>query len=160
MPSSTRTYLPNRILPLYRSHDIAMAMPRQRPTISRPILASASTISSRQKLSSWQLFRQSPSAYLVEQLYICRKIPRHAASPSKPIRIVCISDTHDLRPELPDGDVLLHAGDLTSQGTFDQLQTQLNWLNKQTHRYKVVIAGNRCLDLDPSIIPNLSWPPR
>lgn len=72
---------------------------------------------------------------------------------------MCISDTHNLQPELPDGDILLHAGYLTSQGIFDQLQTQLNWLNEQIHRYKVVIAGSRCLDLDPSIIPKLSWPP-
>ncbi|KAL8769047.1 MAG: hypothetical protein Q9209_004833 [Squamulea sp. 1 TL-2023] len=64
------------------------------------------------------------------------------------IRIVCISDTHDLQPELPHGDILLHAGDLTSRGTFEQLQTQLDWLNQQPHRYKVVIAGNHDLLLD------------
>ncbi|KAL8806430.1 MAG: hypothetical protein Q9182_001345 [Xanthomendoza sp. 2 TL-2023] len=64
------------------------------------------------------------------------------------VRIVCISDTHDLQPKLPNGDVLLHAGDLTGDGSFEALQTQLNWLNKQSHRYKVIIAGNHDLLLD------------
>ncbi|KAL8759412.1 MAG: hypothetical protein Q9199_000781 [Rusavskia elegans] len=60
-----------------------------------------------------------------------------------PLRVVCISDTHDLQPLLPYGDLLLHVGDLTGRGTFGQLQIQLDWLNKQSHRYKVVIAGNK-----------------
>jgi hypothetical protein len=32
-------------------------------------------------------------------------------------RIVCISDTHNCQVKLPKGDVLIHAGDLTNQGT-------------------------------------------
>lgn len=29
---------------------------------------------------------------------------------------------------IPPGDILLHAGDLTNYGTFDELQAQLMWL--------------------------------
>jgi len=41
---------------------------------------------------------------------------------SKSIKIVCISDTHGRTdekdfPEIPDGDILLHAGDISQQGT-------------------------------------------
>lgn len=36
-------------------------------------------------------------------------------------RIVCISDTHNSTVKLPDGDVLIHAGDLTNQGTYSEV---------------------------------------
>jgi predicted MPP superfamily phosphohydrolase len=65
-----------------------------------------------------------------------------------PIRVVCISDTHDARPPLPPGDILIHAGDLTARGTFDELQAQLRWLSAQPHAHKVVVAGNHDLILD------------
>ncbi|KAJ5925859.1 hypothetical protein N7454_007369, partial [Penicillium verhagenii] len=46
-----------------------------------------------------------------------------------PIRILCISDTHDATPILPPGDILIHAGDLTTHGTFAEMQAQLKWLS-------------------------------
>ena len=60
------------------------------------------------------------------------------------MRIVCLSDTHDLHDQLrvPDGDLLLHAGDLTMKGTPQQIDAFDRWLGKQPHRHKVVIAGN------------------
>lgn len=36
-------------------------------------------------------------------------------------RFVCISDTHNHELKLPKGDVLIHAGDLTNQGTFSEV---------------------------------------
>lgn len=71
---------------------------------------------------------------------------------SNAIRIVCISDTHNLQPELPDGDLLLHAGDLSQRGSFDEIQAQLDWLNAQPHKQKIVIAGNHDLLLDPEFV--------
>ena len=65
-----------------------------------------------------------------------------------PIRVVCISDTHNATPPLPPGDILIHAGDLTAHGTFDELQAQLRWLSAQPHAHKIVIAGNHDLILD------------
>ena len=80
--------------------------------------------------------------FSTERLYTWRAPTRRPATPTNPVRTVCVSDTHNLQPEVPDGDVLLHAGDLTNRGTFDELQEQLDWLDKQPHRFKVVIAGN------------------
>jgi predicted phosphohydrolase len=59
-------------------------------------------------------------------------------------RLVCISDTHG-RCEgiaVPEGDVLIHAGDLTSMGKPDEIEREARWLRGLPHRHKVVIAGN------------------
>lgn len=66
--------------------------------------------------------------------------------------MVCISDTHNTQPAVPDGDLLLHAGDLTNRGTFEELQSQLTWLKSLPHRHKVVIAGNHDRPLDPDYV--------
>lgn len=62
-------------------------------------------------------------------------------------RFVCISDTHDCTPEVPDGDILLHAGDI-SGGTPESLRSMFDWLRSLPHRMKVIIAGNHDLCLD------------
>ncbi|KAF1988749.1 Metallo-dependent phosphatase, partial [Aulographum hederae CBS 113979] len=71
---------------------------------------------------------------------------------SNPITIVCISDTHTTQPALPPGDILLHAGDLSQYGLFDEIQAQLIWLNAQPHRHKLVVAGNHDLLLDSAFV--------
>src|ERR1700734_1128681 len=43
-------------------------------------------------------------------------------------RFVCISDTHSRKFRIPPGDVLLHAGDLSSWGEFEQLEMTIQWL--------------------------------
>jgi predicted phosphodiesterase len=60
------------------------------------------------------------------------------------MRIVCLSDTHDLHRELavPDGDLLLHAGDATMKGTPWQIEAFDRWLGTLPHPHKIVIAGN------------------
>lgn len=61
------------------------------------------------------------------------------------IRIVCISDTHGQHGKLivPDGDVLIHAGDFMKFGDRPKEIVDFNhWLGKLAHRFKVVIAGN------------------
>jgi hypothetical protein len=68
------------------------------------------------------------------------------------ISIVCLSDTHLKCPQVPDGDLLLHAGDFTSRGKFDEMQAQLDWLSALPHRHKVVVGGNHDRVLDPSYI--------
>ncbi|KAI9756674.1 MAG: hypothetical protein M4579_003763 [Chaenotheca gracillima] len=69
-------------------------------------------------------------------------------APLDAVTVVCISDTHNTRPPLPPGDLLLHGGDLSNWGTFAEIQAQLTWLAEQSHKYKVVIAGNHDLLLD------------
>jgi len=64
------------------------------------------------------------------------------------LRIVCISDTHGQHPKLgvPDGDVLIHAGDFMAFGDTPREIVDFNqWLGKQPHRHKIVIAGNHDL---------------
>jgi len=61
------------------------------------------------------------------------------------LRLVCISDTHSLHrriPDVPDGDVLIHAGDCLGAGTLDNLEDLNDWLETVPHRHKIVIAGN------------------
>jgi Icc-related predicted phosphoesterase len=43
---------------------------------------------------------------------------------------------------VPDGDLLVHAGDLTSRGTVEEVVKAASWLRSLPHRHKVVIAGN------------------
>ena len=53
-------------------------------------------------------------------------------------RFVCISDTHSSkRYFVPPGDVLLHAGDLSSVGTSPKLTLTIDWLMTMPHPAKV-----------------------
>ncbi len=85
---------------------------------------------------------------LASGLQSLHRTPLQPRAPTKPIDVVCISDTHGTRPLIPPGDLLLHAGDLTQWGTFAEIQAQLAWLSAQPHTHKVVIAGNHDLLLD------------
>lgn len=61
------------------------------------------------------------------------------------MKLVCISDTHSLHrriPSVPDGDVLIHAGDCLGSGTLDNVEDLNDWLGTLPHRHKIVIAGN------------------
>lgn len=59
-------------------------------------------------------------------------------------KIVCISDTHMAEPDLPEGDILVHAGDMTYKGRDPEINKQCAWLRKQIKKYKrvIVIPGN------------------
>ncbi len=104
------------------------------PIISRPLFPERPSI-------LWDKFKASPLSFLARWLYEKRGPPLAVEPVADPVAAVCVSDTHNLQPQLPDGDLLLHAGDLTDAGTFKELQEQLDWLNKQPHIHKVVIAG-------------------
>ena len=58
-------------------------------------------------------------------------------------RFVCISDTHNQTPKLPKGDVLIHAGDLTKEGSLSELKRAVRWLEASDFEVKIVIAGPR-----------------
>ncbi|OAP58057.1 hypothetical protein AYL99_07147 [Fonsecaea erecta] len=63
-------------------------------------------------------------------------------------RIVCISDTHNQTPQLPAGHVLIHAGDLTNQGTYSELQKTVDWIRKSPFQIKIVVCGNHDVTCD------------
>ena len=60
--------------------------------------------------------------------------------------ITFISDTHGkhnhITKLLPGGDLLIHAGDISSMGTPDELRYFLQWFNNLPYTHKVFIAGN------------------
>lgn len=60
------------------------------------------------------------------------------------MKIVCISDTHLQldKVSIPDADILLHAGDLTFQGTVLEIEKELKKLSKINIKNKIIIAGN------------------
>ncbi|KAF8068579.1 Metallo-dependent phosphatase-like protein [Lyophyllum atratum] len=62
-------------------------------------------------------------------------------------RFVCISDTHTRSFNVPDGDVLLHSGDLTNRGTLAEFEKTMEWLYSLPHKVKIIIAGNHDLTL-------------
>jgi len=74
------------------------------------------------------------------------------------IRIVCISDTHNEHGglEVPDGDILIHAGDFTKNGTLEEVVKFNTWLGKLPHQHKIIIAGNHDLVMDQDFYKK-SW---
>jgi Icc-related predicted phosphoesterase len=67
------------------------------------------------------------------------------------VKIVAISDTHGRHRRLtvPQGDVLVHAGDITPSGEVDVVHDFASWLAELPHRHKLVIPGNHdhCFDI-------------
>lgn len=62
------------------------------------------------------------------------------------MKLVAISDTHlDHGFTIPDGDILVHAGDLTVRGTRREMIEALDFLRDQPHQHKIIIAGNHDL---------------
>ena len=59
-------------------------------------------------------------------------------------RIICLSDTHNLHEQLtiPDGDILIHAGDATTAGTVEEIILFNEWFAALPHKYKIFVAGN------------------
>jgi Icc-related predicted phosphoesterase len=59
-------------------------------------------------------------------------------------KIVCLSDTHNCNEEIavPDGDILIHAGDATVRGTAPEIEAFLAWFSRLPHKHKVFVAGN------------------
>lgn len=60
------------------------------------------------------------------------------------MKLVCISDTHGdhEKLELPAGDVLVHAGDLSAHGEESETLAFMQWFGRQDYSYRVCIAGN------------------
>ena len=60
------------------------------------------------------------------------------------MRIVCISDTHTCNEEIvvPDGDILVHAGDSLTNGTIQEFEAFIGWFTSLPHLHKFLIAGN------------------
>ena len=63
------------------------------------------------------------------------------------MKIVCISDTHTKHKQIPEdwfpeGDVIVHAGDISSMGYLHEIEEFCKWYSKMPYPYKILIAGN------------------
>lgn len=60
------------------------------------------------------------------------------------MKLVLISDTHTMHDKvaMPQGHILVHAGDMALDGSTREVQNALNWLNNQPFEHIVAIAGN------------------
>lgn len=76
------------------------------------------------------------------------------------MRLVAISDTHGLHKnvQIPDGDVLVHAGDFMNGGyDTSEALSFFDWFAAQPHLHKICIAGNhdRVFEVSPSLAKTL-----
>lgn len=65
-------------------------------------------------------------------------------SQKKETKLCFISDTHGYHDHVrvPPCDILVHCGDCTNDGRYDDLKDFLTWLRRQPAEHKVLIAGN------------------
>ena len=86
----------------------------------------------------------APLTFVLQLFYQFLLVLRGSAYklPLAPIRVICISDTHCKTIDVPDGDLLIHAGDLANAGTVSEIQAQIDWLRSLPHPQKIVICGN------------------
>lgn len=62
------------------------------------------------------------------------------------MRIVMMSDTHNWeikREDIPDGDILIHAGDATGEGSYDEVNRFYKWFGAiKGFKHKIYVPGN------------------
>ncbi|KAF9878495.1 calcineurin-like phosphoesterase [Colletotrichum karsti] len=109
-------------------------------------------ILNRPEETTWDRLLSSPLTTIAKYLYEFFPVSFPTPSPrgGGAVSVVCVSDTHGTQPRLPPGDVLVHAGDLSVSGKREEVRETVDWIKRQPHRFKVVIAGNHdlCLDED------------
>ena len=61
------------------------------------------------------------------------------------MKILHISDTHgkhQLLKDLPEADVIVHTGDITEDGTEEEVKDFIEWFGLLPYKHKIFIAGN------------------
>lgn len=60
------------------------------------------------------------------------------------MRVVFLADTHDFNEKItvPDGDLLVHCGDATNEGTLPEVNRFAKWYGGLPHKHKIFVAGN------------------
>ncbi|KAA8902604.1 Metallo-dependent phosphatase-like protein [Sphaerosporella brunnea] len=112
----------------------------------------------RRPPSAVKRFLSSPTKYVAIAIDRHFGLFRWKPSDGSGICVVCVSDTHGRHPAIPEGDLLIHAGDLTLSGTRHEIQVTLDWLSTLPHPHKIIIGGNRDLFLsEPGAIEELHW---
>jgi len=70
-------------------------------------------------------------------------------------RFVCVSDTHTHAFPVPDGDVLLHGGDLTNTGLESEYEQTVDWLAGLPHEVKMYASRSGWMDHCFGYLPRL-----
>jgi|688.fasta_scaffold25965_5 Icc-related predicted phosphoesterase len=69
------------------------------------------------------------------------------------MKLIFISDTHTRHNEIkiPDGDILIHCGDVSSRGIEREIVEFLDWFGALPHQHKIMIPGNHdfLFEIDP-----------
>jgi len=74
-------------------------------------------------------------------------------------KIIAISDTHTYEKfSIPEGDILLHSGDISFRGTFTEMNRAMRWLGGLPHKYKIFVCGNHDWlgETDPLLMKELA----
>ena len=61
------------------------------------------------------------------------------------MHIVHLSDTHNkhhLLKNLPKADIIIHSGDMSVNGSENEVMNFIEWFGKLPYKYKIFIAGN------------------
>lgn len=60
------------------------------------------------------------------------------------MKLIFISDTHNQHDffDIPDGDFIIHCGDVSSRGLKSEIESFLDWFSELPHKYKIMIPGN------------------
>ncbi|KAN0085819.1 Metallo-dependent phosphatase-like protein [Tylopilus felleus] len=102
----------------------------------------------------WDNIKSDPLLFLAQRVYTSQSTLSRTSTWG--IKVVCISDTHSShhsQPALPTGDILIHSGDLTHSGSFNELRDALDWLSSHPHPIKIFVAGNH----DASLADPATW---
>jgi len=72
------------------------------------------------------------------------------------IKICAISDTHNKHKaiEIPNTDIIIHAGDFSGHGHSKEIKNFLNWFSSLPQKYKIYIAGNHDLKYEDKEFKN------
>ena len=76
------------------------------------------------------------------------------------LKIVAISDTHNRhdKVQIPDCDLLIHAGDWSGQGGKSEVENFAKWLNKQNQcKDIVIIPGNHEKYFEENLPGSIDW---
>lgn len=70
--------------------------------------------------------------------------------------ICAISDTHGKHEflDIPEADILIHAGDVSMAGKDWEIEEFLQWFSKLPHKHKIWIAGNHDFYMQELLKPN------
>lgn len=65
------------------------------------------------------------------------------------MKLTCLSDTHmhHKKIAMPETDMIIHAGDFTYHGEFDEVKKFLQWYGEQKAKYKILVCGNHEVEI-------------